>query len=179
MSYTRAELRAECKKVLPRFKWTTPRGSVIYAHGTQSAGFNRTATIEVVPVAHGVEVGMFGYGTRGDKIGHGFGATVTTAIRDLQNKLVAGGNLKLTYARDLEEARPEPRPDYEPVRSARADTRVDELQAQLEAAKQEIAALREQLTEAEEEAADLREQRAEAREALHDLHADYEDRTRS
>lgn len=169
--YTAKTLRAECKQVLPGFKWSVPRGSILFAVGTQSAGFNRTSTIEVTP-SYGVEVALFGFGRASERMGHGFGATVTTAIRDLQNRLTADGRQKLVYARTIEEARPDPKPDYETAKAAAMAERCDELYTQLVEAQAEIKQLRQALEvhEREQDAAD------EAREALHDWHADYADR---
>lgn len=94
---TRAKLRDELKKLMPRYKWTVHRPNpyndypdeIIIATGIRSSGFNRMSTIKVVrrETKNGpwYTARSAGYGTKAGWAGEEDAETLAKAMRLLQN----------------------------------------------------------------------------------------------
>lgn len=113
--YTPRSLKAECEKLLPKYKWRARRTTsptFMSAEGTISSGFNRLSTLDVdrrplfsLPnegLAKAVYcVTIHGYGKGSPQLAIAHAATLKGAISSLRKALERAAHCRLDQATNL------------------------------------------------------------------------------
>jgi hypothetical protein len=107
-----ADFRKEIEKIMPGYNWTLHKSrnpNYLSATGTQSSGFNRLSTLQIVRREQNdfdrYEAKSAGYGKRALWLHTANGKTLARALRNLQSHYEATAATYMTHAAALETGR--------------------------------------------------------------------------